>query len=125
MHNYKKLIVWQKAVKLAVDIYNRTKGFPDDEKFGMTIQSRKSACSIAYNIAEGSRKSSGKDFNRFLEISDGSSAELNTQLIISKMVGYITDNELASFENRIDEIQRMIKSLKEKNLISKNLKSKI
>ena len=114
MHNYKKLIVWQKAVTLAVDIYNRTKSFPDDEKFGMTIQARKSACSIANNIAEGSRKSSKKDFNRFLEISDGSSAELNTQMIISKMVGYITEDELEFFEIRIDEIQRMIKSLKEK-----------
>ena len=116
MHNYKKLIVWQKAVDLAVDIYNLTKGFPDEEKFGITMQARKSSCSIAYNIAEGSRKTSGKDFNRFLEISDGSSAELNTQLIISNKVGYISEDDLESFENRIEEIQRMIKSLKEKNL---------
>ncbi len=118
MHNYKKLIVWQKAVDLAVDIYSLTKSFPDEEKFGMTMQARKSANSIAYNIAEGSRKSSGKDFNRFLEISDGSSAELNTQLIISNKVGYIPEKELISSENRIEEIQRMIKSLKEKNLMS-------
>jgi four helix bundle protein len=116
MHNYKKLIVWQKAVELAVDVYNRTKRFPEDERFGMTMQARKSSCSIANNIAEGSRKSSGKEFNRFLEISDGSSAELNTQLIISEKVGYITHEELDSFEVRIDEIQRMICSLKEKNL---------
>jgi four helix bundle protein len=116
MHNYKKLIVWQKAVDLAVDVYNTTKKFPEDEKFGMTMQARKSSCSIANNIAEGSRKSSGIEFNRFLEISDGSSAELNTQLIISEKVGYITPVELDSFEVRIDEIQRMISSLKEKNL---------
>lgn len=116
MHNYKKLIVWQKVVELAVDIYNRTKKFPDDERFGMTMQARKSSCSIANNIAEGSRKSSGKEFNRYLEISDGSSAELNTQLIISEKIGYITTSELESFEGRIDEIQKMISSLKEKNL---------
>lgn len=119
MHNYKKLIVWQKAVELAVDIYHLTNRFPKDEKFGMTMQARKSSCSIANNIAEGSRKSSGKEFNRFLEISDGSSAELNTQLIISQRVEYITKVELETFENRIDEIQRMIKSLKEKNLTTK------
>ena len=119
MHNYKKLIVWQKAVDLAVEIYSLTKNFPDEEKFGMTIQARKSACSIANNIAEGSRKSSAKDFNRFLEISDGSSAELNTQMIISSKVGYITEEELETFEVQIDEIQRMIKSLKERNLTSK------
>ena len=115
MNNYKKLIVWQKAVELAVDIYNLTKKFPDDEKFGMIIQARKNVCSIANNIAEGPRKSSKKDFNRFLEISDGSSAELNTQMIISNMVGYITDEELDIFEIQIDEIQRMIKKLKDSN----------
>jgi four helix bundle protein len=118
MHNYKKLIVWQKAVELAVDVYNRTKKFPDDEKFGMTMQARKSSCSIANNIAEGSRKSSGKEFNRYLEISDGSSAELNTQLIISEKIGYINADELELYEKRIDEIQKMISSLKEKNLKS-------
>jgi len=116
MHNYKKLIVWQKAVELAVDVYHRTKKFPDDEKFGMTMQARKSSCSIANNIAEGSRKSSGKEFNRYLEISDGSSAELNTQLIISEKIGYIKTDELELYEKRIDEIQKMISSLKEKNL---------
>jgi four helix bundle protein len=116
MHNYKKLIVWQKAVELAFDVYSRNKTFPEDEKFGMTMQARKSSCSIANNIAEGSRKSSGKEFNRFLEISDGSSAELNTQLIISEKIGYIDADELESFEARIDEIQRMIGSLKERNL---------
>jgi len=119
MHNYKKLILWQKAVELAVDIYHHTMKFPEEEKFGMTMQARKSSCSIANNIAEGSRKSSGKDFNRFLEIADGSSAELNTQLIISNRVSYIIISELKSFENRTDEIQRMIKSLKEKNITSK------
>lgn len=118
MHNYKRLLAWQKAVDLAVDIYNRTKYFPEDEKFGMTTQARKSSCSIANNIAEGSRKSSGKEFNRYLEISDGSSAELNTQLVISHKVGYITDEELDAFEIRIEEIQRMISGLKVKNLKS-------
>lgn len=119
MHNYKKLIVWQKAVDLAVAVYETTKTFPDSEKFGITNQCRRSACSIAYNIAEGSRKSSGKDFNRFLEISDGSSAELNTQLIISEKVGYINAVELETYEIQIDEIQKMINSLKQKNLITK------
>ena len=110
MHNYKKLIVWQKAMDLSVDIYTLTKKFPEEEKFGITMQARKSAYSIAYNIAEGSRKSSGKDFNRFLEISDGSSAELNTQLITSQKVAYIGEADLESFEVRIDKIQRMIAS---------------
>jgi four helix bundle protein len=113
MHNYKKLIVWQKAIALAVEVYKRTEQFPPEEKFGMTMQARKSAVSIPNNIAEGSRKSSGKDFNRFLEIADGSSAELNTQLIVSQLVGYISDEELEFFETKIDEIQRMISKLKQ------------
>lgn len=119
MNNYKKLIVWQKAVDLAVEIYQRTKLFPEEEKFGITIQARKSSSSIAYNIAEGSRKNSKKDFNRYLEISDGLSAELNTQLIISQRVGCIPEEELESFEIKIDEIQKMINSLKESNSKSK------
>ncbi|MEZ5083187.1 MAG: four helix bundle protein [Bacteroidales bacterium] len=105
MHNYKKLIVWQRAVDLAVEAYQKTKLFPEEEKFGVTIQARKSACSIVYNVAEGSRKSSQNDVNRFLEISDGSSAELNNQLIISQRAGYIPLEELESFEIKIDEIQ--------------------
>jgi four helix bundle protein len=119
MHNFKKLKIWQKGVGLAVDVYYLTKDFPDDEKFGMINQMRRSACSVANNIAEGSRKSSGKEFNRFLEISDGSAAELITQFIISNKIGYISEYDLKSFEDRINEIQKMIKSLKENNLKSK------
>jgi len=116
MHNYKKLIVWQKAIELATEIYYLTEQFPSEEKFGMTSQVRRSSMSIANNIAEGSRKSSRKDFNRFLEIADGSSAELNTQLIVSQRIEYITPEELEYFETKIEEIQKMINSLKERNL---------
>jgi len=120
MHNYKKLVVWQKAIELVVEVYKRTEEFRSEEKFGMTMQARKSAMSVANNIAEGSRKSSGKDFNRFLEIADGSSAELNTQLIVSQLVEYMSYNELVYFETKIDEIQRMINKLKQSNLNSKS-----
>jgi four helix bundle protein len=119
MHNYKNLSVWQKAVELSILVFELKKSFPEDEKFGLTIQTRRSAYSIPCNIAEGSRKSSKKDFNRFLEIADGSSAELNTQIIISSRLGYITVDQLHIFEPQIDEIQRMIKGLKEKNLKTK------
>ncbi|MCF8369008.1 MAG: four helix bundle protein [Bacteroidales bacterium] len=112
MHNYKKLIVWQRAVNLAVSIYDLTRSFPESERYGMINQCQRSACSISNNIAEGSRKSSEKEFNRYLEISDGSSAELNTQLIIAQRIGYISSEVLEKYENEIEEIQKMINKLK-------------
>jgi four helix bundle protein len=76
MNNYKDLKIWQKSFQLSVDIYRITQDFPDTEKFGLVSQMRRSAISIFSNIAEGHGRSSDKDFSRFLNISIGSTNEL-------------------------------------------------
>lgn len=118
MNNYRELKVWQKSVDLAIEVYEITKGFPKEEFYGLVSQIRRSAISIASNIAEGAGRNSAKDFNKFLGISYGSTCELDTQLIIANKVKLIDDLALRSVQNKIDEIQKMNWSLK-RSLIQK------
>lgn len=76
MHDFKTLDVWNKSVEFVADIYRIVGMFPEDERFGLIAQMQRAAVSIPANIAEGSAKSSNKDFIRFLEISLGSAYEL-------------------------------------------------
>ena len=110
--NYQDLIVWQKAIKLVTDIYILTNTFPKEEIYGITSQIRRAAISIPLNIAEGSQKATKKDFRNFLKIAKGSTAELETQLIIVKNLNYIINRKLF---NRINfslfEIRKMLSGL--------------
>ena len=112
MHNYKELTVWKKSVDLAVKIYQESDLFPNDEKYGMISQVRRSSVSIPSNIAEGSGRSTDKDFNNFLAYSYGSSCELETQLIISNRVGLLEDEKFDDLNNDIQDIQKMLFSLR-------------
>jgi four helix bundle protein len=118
MHNFRNLDVWKKSLQLTKSIYLTTSDFPKHEQWGLTSQMRRSAVSISSNIAEGSSRKSNKDFIRFLEISLGSAFELETQVITSKEVEFITEDKLIEINNLITEIQkkiyRLIESLKDK-----------
>ena len=116
MNNYKELIIWQKSVDLAVQIYRTTQGFPKNELFA---QMRRSATSIASNIAEGAGRNSNKDFSNFLGISNGSICELETQLIIASRTDLITLSTLQALQVKITEIQKMNWSLKRSLLNAK------
>ncbi len=83
MNKYKDLIIWKKSMELAKVVYMITDKFPSDERYGIVNQMRRAAVSIASNIAEGAGRESNKEFNYFLSVSNGSSYELQTQLIIS------------------------------------------
>ncbi len=107
-HNFKNLHVWQESMGLIKDTYTLTAGFPDIEKFGLRSQINRSCISIASNIAEGSSKTSNKHFIQFLEISLGSSFEYETQMIASKSLGYISQEEFCKFEEKINLIQKKI-----------------
>ncbi len=91
--DYHDLRVWQGGIELVSEIYRLSGAFPDSEKFGLTNQMRRAAVSIPSNIAEGSARSSGKDYSRFLEMAVGSLSELETQAIISRNLGFIGDSE--------------------------------
>jgi four helix bundle protein len=85
---YRDLIAWQKARTLVVKVYGLTSGYPGDEKFGLTLQSRRCAVSIPSNIAEGWGRQSRTDYLRFLRIARGSTYELQTQLMIASDLGF-------------------------------------
>lgn len=114
-HNFKNLNIWRLSIDLANDVYILTDLFPKNEEFGLKSQLRRCSVSIASNIAEGSSRSSNKDFNRFLEIILGSLYELQTQIIISSNRNYVELSKLEIIENKITELQRMISGF-QKNL---------
>ena len=107
-HNFKNLNIWKLSIRLANDIYSVTEMFPKTEDFGLKSQIRRCAVSIASNIAEGSSRSSNKDFSRFLEISMGSLFELQTQLIISKNRNFIEEEIANDLDIKIVDLQKMI-----------------
>ncbi len=117
MHNFKELKVWQKARILVKDIYLLTKQLPEEEKYGLISQMRRASVSVPSNIAEGTGRSTGKEFMRFLDIAVGSSFELETQLILCLDLDFITENDFNELEVKVQEIQRMIHSLKTKFLV--------
>ena len=114
MHNFKKLDIWTKSMDLASEIYLLTNSFPSIERFGLISQMQRSAVSIPSNIAEGSAKSSNKDFSRFLEMLIGSLFELETQLILATRLNYIESEVSISTLNKINELQKMIIGFKNK-----------
>lgn len=113
MHNYEKLAVWQKSMQLAELVYSTTKKFPKEEIYGIVSQMRRAAVSIPSNIAEGSRRGSENYFKQFLQIAFGSAAELETQIKLSKRLGYLDQTD--KIEETIKEIIRMLYGLLYKN----------
>lgn len=111
-HNYKELQFWKRSKKLCVSIYQSTSNFPQEEKFGITNQIRRSAVSIPSNIAGGSSRSSIKDFRRFIEISMGSAYELETQLSIANEIGYLSDNSSKALLSELLSVIQMMSKFK-------------
>ncbi|MBN1511994.1 MAG: four helix bundle protein [Phycisphaerae bacterium] len=85
---FRDLIAWQKGIQLAKEVYKVTQTFPEIERFGLVIQSRRAAVSIPSNIAEGYARASLPDYLRFLKVARGSLAELETQLHLASELGF-------------------------------------
>lgn len=113
MHNFEKLLFWQKSIALAKDIYLICQNISADEKFGLISQMKRSAVSIPSNIAEGSGRNNNKEFNHFLEIALGSAFELQTQLILSKELNLLTEDSVNKILSDLIEIQKMIYGFKQ------------
>ena len=114
MQNYRKLLVWQKAHKLVLDIYVNTKGFPKDELYGVTSQLRRAAVSISANIVEGAGRKTKADFARFLTMSLGSTNEVEYFLLLSKDLIYLNSEEHESLTQQLVEVRKMLLSLENK-----------
>lgn len=114
MSDYKKLTVWQKSYTFGIQVYKITNIFPKEEAYGLTSQIRRSAISIPSNIAEGSRRSTGKDFRSFLHIAYGSGAELEVQIMFAKDLGYISTEICTELLSELSEIMRMLNTLIQK-----------
>lgn len=111
MKNYKKLIVWQKAHALAVGLYKETSGFPKAEQFNLTSQLRRAATSIPTNVAEGCGKYTELDFANFLQISLGSSNEVEYLAFLSHELGYVKEEEYRDLDSKVNEVKAMLISL--------------
>jgi len=110
-HSFKKLNVWQKSYLFVLNIYKRTQNFPSLELYGLTSQIRRGAVSIIANIAEGSERQYKKEFVQFLSIARGSLAEVETYLMLSKDLGYISEKEFVELEEQRKEIGRLLRGL--------------
>ncbi len=124
MQDFKKIQVWQKAHTLTLDIYKATSTYPSHELYGLVSQIRRAASSIATNIAEGCGRNTNPDFHRFLVIASGSASEVEYLFMLSKDLGYLSEEQFMFFEERVTEIKRMLSSLqkKVKNKLTKSPK---
>src|SRR6266566_471331 len=111
MFNFEKLDVWQKAIDFADLIYNETRAFPGEERFGLTNQLRRAAVSISSNIAEGSSRSSKTDFARFTEIAAGSVFEAVSQAFIARRQGLFSEDQFRKIYTAAEELSRMLSGL--------------
>ena len=113
MQSYKDLIVWQKSIELVVEVYDLTRLFPSEEKFGLVSQMRRSVVSIPSNIAEGYARKNERENSQFINIAFASGIELETQIIISKKLKIIKDSQWEKADRLLDEALRMLYKYRE------------
>ena len=105
---FKKLQVWNKAMELSIAVYQHTQNFPKSEMFGLQSQMRRAAVSVVSNIAEGSQRTSDKEFAQYILIARGSLAELETQRLIASKMGYLLEKSAEDLETKIIEVDKML-----------------
>jgi four helix bundle protein len=106
--SYQQLIVWQKSVDLTVDIYRLTRGFPADERFGMTSQIRRAVMSISNNISEGHGRATKGEFLFSLSVARGSANEVENCLLVSQRLEFAPQTDIEPLLTRINSILRML-----------------
>ena len=111
---YRDLVVWQKGIAIAKEIYLLTKQLPADEKFGLVSQMRRAAVSVPSNIAEGKARHTTGEFIQFISHAEGSVAELDTQLTLCQDLGLLTQKESTAAANLLEELRRMLNGLHRK-----------
>jgi four helix bundle protein len=112
MFNFEKLETWQKAIEFADLVYELTRNFPADEKFGLTNQMRRAAVSVSSNIAEGAARNSKNDYARFLEIATGSLFEVVSQSFVGKRQGFLSESDFNRLYSAAEEQGKMLSGLR-------------
>jgi len=108
MKDFRKLLVWEKAHKLTLDIYEVTSSFPREEIYGLTSQMRRASVSIPANIAEGCGRDSEGELLRFMRIAMGSSSELEYEFLLAQDLGYLSDDEYNKIQGDLVEVRKML-----------------
>jgi four helix bundle protein len=109
--SHNDLIVWRKAIQLAVEVHELTTRFPRHELFGLSSQMRRAAISIPSNVAEGAARRTTRDLIAFLHVARGSLAEVETQLLLAQQVGYVDGRARDALMVLIDEVGRLLNGL--------------
>jgi four helix bundle protein len=110
--SYRDLLVWQKGVALAKEIYKITAGFPSEEKFGLVSQMRRAVVSIPSNLAEGQARNTSGEFVQFISYAEGSLAELDTQLTLAVELNFLPAEKSKFCMDSIMELRRMANGLR-------------
>jgi four helix bundle protein len=114
MRDFKELKIWQKAHQLTLDVYRQTKGFPVEERFGLTSQLRKSTSSVPTNVAEGCGRDGERELARFCTIAAGSASETEYHLYLAHDLGYLPTDAHRELDSQVNEIKRMLNSFIQK-----------
>ncbi len=112
VQGYKDLLVWQKGIQLAKEIYRITQTFPNEEKFGLVSQMRRAAVSIPSNVAEGQARHTTQEFVQFVSHAEGSVAELDTQLILALELGYCSEARATEASGLLSDLRKMLNALR-------------
>jgi four helix bundle protein len=119
MQDFRKLVVWQKAHQLTLDVYAATRTFPKEEIYGLTSQIRRATASIRANIAEGCGRDGGDDLARFLQIAAGSASEVEYHLLLARDLHLLLGANWQQLSNLAEEVKQMLASLLRKVRSSK------
>ncbi|AUC15017.1 four helix bundle protein [Tenacibaculum sp. SZ-18] len=111
MNNYENLKIWEKAMNLVEEVYSVIKLMPEEEKYGLVSQIKRCSISIPSNIAEGAGRNSKKEFKHFLSIANGSTCELETQILLSARLKFIKNEQVKNILNLCNEVKKMNFSL--------------
>lgn len=108
MRDFRQLKVWEKAHRLALDIYKATASFPKDELYGLTSQIRRASVSIPANLAEGCGRHTEAELTHFSQISMGSASELEYHLLLAYDLGYLAETDFQNLNSNLVEVRRML-----------------
>jgi four helix bundle protein len=114
MRDFKELKVWQKAHRFVLEVYQQSRSFPQDERFGLAAHLHRSAISVPSNIAEGCGRDSEREFARFLSIAAGSASETEYQLLLARDLGYLPHEAHQRLDDQVNEVKRMLNSFLQK-----------